>query len=258
MAGLLAQQRRADAAEERLRAQALLFAEAEHKLKTTLAVISGWAATLDERWERMDEATRRQGVSAIRRAAEDLSEQARTLLDDARAEIGTLNLDPVRLDLVEVLSATSTLFGGVSRGHEVRFEAADDHAWALVDPASLQQIVGHLVENAVKYSPGGGSITLRVSNQGGSAVVEVIDEGVGVPDGIDVFAAFKRGPDGSGTAGVGLGLYIVRNLVEGMGGKVAARRNEGAGGAGKGSTFTVVLPGSEAPEAPETPETPET
>jgi len=241
-AELLAQQRRrADAAEQRLRTQTLLFAEAEHKLKTSLAVISGWAVTLDESWDRMDEAVRRQGVAAIRHAAEELNEQARTLLDDARAEIANLDLEPVRLDLVEVMFATTSLYGGVSRGHEVRFEATADHVWALVDPASLQQIVGHLVENAVKYSPDGGRIVIRVSDDAGSAVLEVIDEGVGVPDGVDVFAAFQRGPDEADTAGVGLGLYIVRNLAEGMGGHVTAQRNPGPGG---GSTFRVRLPAS--------------
>jgi signal transduction histidine kinase len=108
----------------------------------------------------------------------------------------------------------------------------------VVDPAGLQQILGHLIENAVKYSPAGGTLRLRVAGQGGSVVIDVVDEGVGLPHGVDVFAAFQRGPDHE-TSGVGLGLYIVRNLVEGMGGKVTARSNA----AGPGSTFTVVLPG---------------
>jgi NtrC-family two-component system sensor histidine kinase KinB len=235
---LARERRRAESAEQRLRAQTLLFAEAEHKLKTSLSVISGWAATLDENWERMDEGLRRQGVSAIRRAADELNDQARTLLEDARAEIANLDLEPVPLNLVEVLAATTTMYEGVSRDHDVRFEAVEGTAWALVDPAGLQQILGHLIENAVKYSPGGGPITLRVSSQGGSVVIDVVDEGVGLPHGVDVFAAFQRGPDPE-TTGVGLGLYIVRNLVEGMGGKVTARSNDD----GPGSTFSVVLPG---------------
>jgi len=234
---LAAERRRADLAEQRLRNQTLLFAEAEHKLKTTLAVITGWATTLDESWHKMDDDTRRQGVTAIRRNSEDLAAQARDLLDDARAEIAALDLEPVRLELNEVLGFTTTLFGGVSAGHPVRFEPADHDVWAWVDPAALQQVLGHLVENAVKYSPSGGTITLRTFVNGTEPHIEVCDEGVGIPEGVNLFAAFQRGDEE--TQGAGLGLYIVRNLVEGMGGRISARRNTEPA---KGSTFAVVLP----------------
>lgn len=241
---LAIERRRADSAEQRLRNQTMLFAEAEHKMKTTLAVITGWATTLDESWEKLPDDLRRQGVVAIRRNSEELAEQASRLLDDARAEIAALDLEPIRLDLAEMLEGMTSLFGGVSRAHDVRFEREPegDPVWAWVDPAALQQILGHLIENAVKYSPGGGSITLDVrrSNADGAAVLDVTDEGVGIPVGIDLFAAFQRGADDESTQGAGLGLYIVRNLVEGMGGRITAARNDDA----PGSTFTVTLPGA--------------
>jgi signal transduction histidine kinase len=248
---LMAERRRAEMAEQRLRNQTLLFAEAEHKLKTTLAVITGWATTLDESWDKLDDDLRRQGIVAIRRNAEDLAEQARRLLEDARAEIAALDLEPVRLELREVLGATTSLFGGVSRAHEIRFDDAEvggegageasGEVWAWVDAAALQQVLGHLIENAVKYSPEGGCITLRTFRDGAEAHLEVSDEGVGVPEGVNLFAAFQRGDDDDtqGAHGAGLGLYIVRNLVEGMGGRISAVRNEG-----DGSTFSVVLPGA--------------
>lgn len=242
---LAIERRRADSAEQRLRNQTMLFAEAEHKMKTTLAVITGWATTLDESWEKLPEDLRRQGVTAIRRNAEDLAEQASRLLDDARAEITALDLEPVRLDLAEMLDAMTSLFGGVSRAHVLNFQpAAQGQVWAWVDPAALQQVLGHLIENAVKYSPDGGEITLRVRDDDGEAVLEVCDEGTGIPTDIDLFAAFQRGDEE--TQGAGLGLYIVRNLVEGMGGKVSARRN---GPDGPGSTFVVSLPGAAAATA---------
>lgn len=235
---LAIERRRADSAEQRLRNQTMLFAEAEHKMKTTLAVITGWATTLDESWEKLPDDLRRQGVTAIRRNAGDLAEQASRLLDDARAEINALDLDPVRLDLAEMLDAMIGLFGGVSRAHHLHFERSDHvPVWAWVDPAALQQVLGHLIENAVKYSPEGGEITLRVSRTESEAVLEVCDEGIGIPDDVNLFAAFRRG-DEEATQGAGLGLYIVRNLVESMGGKVHARRN----GDKAGSTFTVTLP----------------
>ncbi|HEV7888056.1 MAG TPA: ATP-binding protein [Acidimicrobiales bacterium] len=233
---LAAERRRADSAEQRLRNQTLLFAEAEHKLKTTLAVISGWAATLDESWDKLPDDLRRQGIVAIRRNAEDLAEQAGRLLDDARAEIANLDLDPVRLELNEVLGVTTGLFGGVSRAHRVLFDAEPGEVWAWVDPAALQQVLGHLIENAVKYSPEGGDITMRTFVDGAEAHLEVRDQGVGVPEDVNLFAAFQRGDEE--THGAGLGLYIVRNLVEGMGGRISAKRNDDR----PGSTFTVVLP----------------
>jgi signal transduction histidine kinase len=236
---LNAERRRADSAEQRLRNQTLLFAEAEHKMKTTLAAITGWAATLDENWEKLDDDLRRQGIGAIRRNSEDLAEQARRLLDDARAEIAALDLEPVRLELNGVLGATTTLFGGVSRQHNVVFEPGPQEVWAWVDPAALQQILGHLIENAVKYSPGGGAIKLRTYVDASEAYLEVRDEGVGIPEGVNLFAAFQRGDEG--TDGAGLGLYIVRNLVEGMNGRIRAERNQPPR---PGSTFVVVLPGA--------------
>lgn len=233
-----AERRRADSAEQRLRNQTMLLAEAEHKMKTTLAVITGWAATLDESWEKLSEEMRRHGVAAIRRNAEDLADQARALLEDARAEISTLDVDPIRLDLAEMLEGMTSMFKGVSRAHELRFKrSTDGEVWALVDPAALQQVLGHLIDNAVKYSPDGGAITLDVRQGDGAVVLDIADEGAGIPEDRDLFAAFQRG-EGESAAGTGLGLYIVRNLVEGMGGRVTARRNLD----GFGSTFTVTLP----------------
>jgi signal transduction histidine kinase len=76
---------------------------------------------------------------------------------------------------------------------------------------------------------------VRTFVDGDEPYIEVCDEGVGVPEGVNLFAAFQRGDHQ--TPGAGLGLYIVRNLVEGMGGRITARRNDGPG-----STFTVALP----------------
>jgi signal transduction histidine kinase len=119
----------------------------------------------------------------------------------------------------------------------VEFTEGDEpEVWAWVDPAALQQVLGHLIENAVKYSPDGGDITLCTFTANGEAYLEVADQGVGIPADVNLFAAFQRGEEPD-TAGTGLGLYIVRNLVEGMGGRITARRNPD-----KGSTFTVILP----------------
>lgn len=227
---------RADAAEDRLRSQTMLLAEAEHRLKTALAVITGWAATLDDRWEQLEDARRREGVGIIRRASEGLADEAHRLLDDARAELLTIDADRVRLDLCAVLDVTTVAFGATPTRHAVVHATSGGSVPVDVDPAALQQVLGHLIENAVKYSPPNSRVTVRAIAEGESALLEVSDEGPGVPDDVDLFAPFQRG-DVHDAPGVGLGLYLVRNLVRSMGGEVRARRDDGGG-----STFVVSLP----------------
>jgi signal transduction histidine kinase len=231
---------RADAAEDRLRSQTMLLAEAEHRLKTALAVITGWASTLEDRWGQLPDERKREGLTIIRKAAEGMADQARQLLSDARAEIRMLDLAPVRLDLREVLAVNVATFDGLSQGHAIaHVTRADADVVIDVDPAALQQVLGQLLENAVKYSPSGSMVHVGARRDDSSVVIEVVDEGVGLPDGVDVFAPFQRGD--TGTEGAGLGLYIVRNLVRAMGGDVTAANNASARGAG--STFSVRLPG---------------
>jgi K+-sensing histidine kinase KdpD len=231
---------RADAAEDRLRSQTLLRAQAEHRLKTSLAVISGWATTLDDRWEQLSEARRREAVSIIRRVGDEMTGHVKRLLEDAQAEMLTLDQEPIRLDLCAVLDVTTAAFGGISNAHVVEHLTSGSSAVVEVDAAALQQVLGHLVENAVKYSPEGTRVTIRVVTDVTDATVaiEVRDEGKGIPDGVDLFAPFQRGEEDGDLPGVGLGLYIVRNLVRAMGGEVSAHRNVDS----PGSTFRVLLP----------------
>jgi len=237
-AEVVSAQARATAAEGRLRSQTMLLAEAEHRLKTALAVITGWAATLDERWEQLDDERRREGLSIIRKAAEGMADQARQLLHDARAEMRMLDLAPVELDLREVLAVNVATFEGLSQSHVIVHGTADDADVVVeVDPAALQQVLGHLLENAVKYSPRASTVVVSAQRTGGQVAIRVTDEGIGVPEDVDVFAAFERGD--TPTEGVGLGLYIVRNLVRTMGGDIAVAPNP----AGRGSVFEVRLPG---------------
>lgn len=222
------------------RTQALLRAEAEHRLKTSLAVVTGWAATLDDDWDKLSDATRRRAVAIIRRVSDDMALEAARLLDQARAELLTLDPEPVRLDLAAVLEVTTDALDGISREHAVVYEPSPGPVFTEVDPAGLQQILGHLIENAVKYSPDGTQVGVRVvaDIERGRAILEVRDEGPGIPLDRDIFGPFTRGPQAEELPGAGLGLYVVRNLVTSMGGEVEADRNE----EGAGSTFRVHLP----------------
>jgi two-component system sensor histidine kinase KdpD len=116
--------------------------------------------------------------------------------------------------------------------------AADDsdrplYAWA--DSGGLQQVLGHLVDNAIKYSPGGEPVSIRVATAGPWVSVDVVDRGVGIPNDVNVFAPFQQAdPASDATTGVGLGLHIARRVVEAMGGSLSVRRNSHGG-----STFAV-------------------
>ena len=112
------------------------------------------------------------------------------------------------------------------------------------DPTALHQVLGHLLDNAIKYSPRRTVVNVLASSSSKGVVITVVDEGVGLPEEIDVFEAFKRGDRHlvGATSGIGLGLHIVRNLVEAMGGTVTAETNPW-----RGSTFTVYLPHREDP-----------
>ena len=231
---LAAERRRADILAARAEERTTLHAEAEHKLKTELAVLCGWARTLDDRWMDLHPDDRRQGVSIIRARADGMAERTTRMLEEAKAEIGVEVAVPERIDLSAVLDVTLSSAAGISHAHTLDFQGCPD-AFVFVDPASLHQVVGHLLENAVKYSPDGGVISVRTRRVGRWVELVMADEGVGIPDDVDLFAPFQRGshPDISGT---GLGLYIVAKLIEAMGGRIEARRNRDAG-----STFVVKL-----------------
>ena len=232
---------RASAAEDRLRARALLLSEFEHKLKTSFSIISGWSSSLADNWERFSEEQRREGLQSIRRRADEVVEQATALLQETHAEIATLELDPTDIDLTETLRLSCETFAGAIRLHHVRYEG-DVGVHAYCDPGALQQILGQLLENAVKYSPDGGDIVLGAHHGDGDTVVITIrDPGIGIPEHIDIFEPFVRAAEHKrAIPGSGIGLYIVANLVGAMSGRVHATRNAG----GIGSTFTVELPAS--------------
>jgi two-component system sensor histidine kinase KdpD len=144
----------------------------------------------------------------------------------------------VQLELEPFIQTIADAFGVVSAAHEIVAEV-DAGVFVSVDPAPLYQVLGHLLDNAIKYSPGGALIRIRVRQGEDELSIDVVDDGTGVPEGIDIFEPFRRGDSGpEARPGIGLGLHIVRNLVLAMGGTVAARRNTPE----PGSTTTVHLP----------------
>ena len=217
------------------------MAEAEHKLKTRLTVIGGWATLLDEGWADIHDVDKLTGIRAIREHADGLKRDTERMLEELRAEIATAELDPRTMDLAPLLRLSRRDWERSER-HAITVHCSDD-VTVIADPGALTQILGHLLENAVKYSPAGGAIELAAEHvtdaaDGSTAVIRVTDHGLGVPDDVDVFAPFQRGhATAARIEGTGIGLYIVRKLTEAMGGTETVELNPKGG-----SSFAVRLP----------------
>lgn len=223
---------RADAAERRLAAKNLLLSEFEHKLKSSFLVLQGWAQMLDDNWSDLTDNRRAAGVHSIRVRTEEVVHEAREMLKEAHAESAIVDLQPAEIDLARVLSLAAVNAG---TSHLFAYEGAP-RVVASTDLAAVQQVLSQLLENAATYSPHGTVVTMSARYvDDDTCEFTVSDEGPGLPDGLDIFAPFVRGS--RDRPGSGIGLYIVRKLVDALGGTVtAANLDEG------GACFTVRLP----------------
>jgi PAS domain S-box-containing protein len=229
-------------AESASRVKDEFLATLSHELRTPLTAIVGWIYLL--RGGRLDEASRARGLEAIDRNA---AAQAKVLGDivDMSRIVGAkllLNVRPLQLAPVVAAAIDSLLPAASARG--VKIQPNLDPSAGLVsgDPDRLRQVVWNLLSNAVKFTEKGGRVTVRLERAGDDARVTVEDTGVGISRDFlpHVFERFRQG-DSSNTrshGGLGLGLAVVRHLVEMHGGTVTAE----SGGAGQGAAFVVRIP----------------
>lgn len=241
-AQIVATEQRAERAEAQLRARGFFLAVAEHQLKTPLTSLLGAARVLREGGSDLGQDQRDVFLDMVIRSALDLAGRVEALLVEARADLQSRDLVPVDLDLMEFLEPIARAFDAVS-DHHVRAEV-EHGVTAFGDPSALHQVLGHLLDNAVKYAPAHSMIKVVAHRTHDGVAIAVVDEGPGLPNGVEIFEAFRRGePDQKGGApGIGLGLHIVRNLVRAMGGSVDATAN-----AEGGTTFTLGLPSAQSP-----------
>ncbi len=214
------------AARRREQVKDLFVATASHELRTPVTVMRGYADTLYRRWDQLDEPSRQQAIRAIRDRAERLATLVDRLLvggDDGRVDA---MLVPVVFDLVGTLhSAVSRL--GADEAARLVVEMPGSLPDAVGDPGSVSTVLTELVANAHKYSPGGGPVTLSAGTDERTVYFRVADRGIGVKEDL-VERAFDRFWQAEGTdrrrfGGVGLGLYLVRRIVEGQEGWVSLR-----------------------------------
>jgi len=222
-------------AEERTR---IFLATLAHEMRSPLAPLTNVAELL-RMGRPADEA-----LGIIERQVALLSRLVEDLMDMARLRAGKLDLRLAVIDLVEVfeLAARAARPRAESCGLDFQVMSVRAPVQVCADPQRLQQVFGNLLDNAMKYTPQGGKILFNLTTEGGEAIVRIEDNGVGMSAEIlpRVFDLFTQEAPSSPHArgGLGVGLSVVKNLVELHHGTVQARSN----GQGKGSVFTVRLP----------------
>jgi PAS domain S-box-containing protein len=228
-------------AEAANRAKDEFLATLSHELRTPLNAIVGWAHLL--KTGQLDAAQTSRAVAVIDRNAKAQSQIVADVLDVSRIVMGKLRLEVRPVDLSTVMEEALETLRPAAAAKDIQLESAVTPGNRVSgDPDRLQQVIWNLVSNAIKFTPAGGRIRVDLRRTSGHAEVTVEDTGMGIrPDFLPhVFERFRQS-DSSNTrahGGLGLGLALVRHLVELHGGTVAASSR----GEGMGATFTVALP----------------
>jgi len=212
-----------------------------HELRTPLTAICGWARMLST--DIVPPEQRASALATIERNAHAQTRLVNDLLDVSRALAGKLRLHARAVNLSDVvLSAIETLQPALdAKRLHLRKSLDNNVGHVLADPDRVRQIVSNLLSNAIKFTPDGGSVEVRVARVDGQAEIAVSDTGVGIDPAFVpfLFDRFRQGESGTRRrfGGLGLGLAIVRDLVQLHGGTITAE----SAGAGKGATFRVLL-----------------
>jgi PAS domain S-box-containing protein len=218
------------------------LATLSHELRTPLSAILGWAQVL--RRGSRDQADLQRGLQTIERNARAQAQLIEDLLDMSRITSGKVLLDMQTLAPASFIDAAIETVRPAADAKNIRIEKQYDPSPGLVagDPGRLQQVIWNLLSNAIKFTPRDGLVSIGLAHRGGHVEITVRDTGVGIrPEFIThVFERFRQG-DASTTrrhGGLGLGLSIVKHLIEQHGGIVRADSE----GEGRGATFTLELP----------------
>ncbi|TMR99418.1 ATP-binding protein [Nonomuraea basaltis] len=220
-------------AKELEEAKDLFLATTSHELRTPITIVRGFASTLDSRWDKMSDPERRSAVHTIAERARSLGQLMDHLLLGARAGADELKVRIETFDLAERIHAATLGLPVLSDKHRVEVVIPGELPHVIGDALATDIVLGQLLENAFKYSPQGGLISVEAWTEDHNVVVVVDDEGVGIapPDRERIFERFVQVDSGDRRrfGGVGLGLYIVRSLARAQGGDVSAHPRPGGG-----------------------------
>ncbi|WP_242340894.1 MULTISPECIES: ATP-binding protein [Anaeromyxobacter] len=242
-ARLEARERGARAEAERSdRAKDEFVSTVSHELRTPLNAVLGWARLL--RLGKLDATAAARGIETIERSAQAQAQIVDDLLDASRIVRGQLRLDVRPVELVPVIEAALEAVRPAAAARSISIAAVLVPRAGPVagDPGRLQQVVWNLLSNAIKFTPPGGRVEIRLAREGDEVTIHVRDTGAGLDPAFlpHLFERFRQADSSSTRAhgGLGLGLALVRHLVEAHGGSVSASSD----GPGRGATFAVRLP----------------
>ncbi len=216
------------------------MAQFSHELRNCLGTARNAMRVLEIR--DLEQSSRSKTRKLIGRQLEQMTRLVDDLLDASLIRSGQFRLECARIDLREPLDHAVEAVGFMirDRRHLLHVEQPHEAVWVHGDAARLEQVFVNLLTNAAKYTPEGGAITATVRTDGGEVVVAIRDTGIGIPpDALaQVFDRYVRADNSTGASGLGLGLPLVRSLVESHGGRVDVSSD----GRGRGSEFRVRLP----------------
>jgi signal transduction histidine kinase len=228
-------------AQQAIRARDEFLSIAAHELRTPITTMYGFAQMLLRHFapeSGLDEGIVRRALQAIEQQSERLSRLVTRLLDIARIEGGRLAIEPVTIDLVPLVNGVVATMQATT-SHQLLARLPAD-LQAHVDPLRIEQVLTNLIDNAIKFSSGPEPVEVELSETSlGTARLTVTDRGQGIPpEGRDrIFDRFYQARSGDLASGMGLGLYICRQIVERHGGTINAEFPTGGG-----TRFVVMLP----------------
>ncbi len=223
---------------ESYRLQARFVSDASHELRTPIAAIQGYANLLD-RWGKDDPDALEESIGAIKEEAANMKDLVEQLLFLARGDNNTMHLDVERFDVGALLQTIHRETQMINGAYALELQV--EEAWVKADQGLIKQAGRILVDNAIKYTPSGGNITLAVKNAKGQIRLTVQDSGIGIPpdDIPHIFERFYRADESRArvSGGTGLGLSIAKWIVERHGGYLEVLSREDLG-----TRISLVLP----------------
>jgi PAS domain S-box-containing protein len=230
-------------AQAAVRARDQFLSIASHELKTPVTSLLGYVELLQRRAARSSDMTERdqRAIRVIGEQAARLNKLIGALLNLSRIETGQLSIERGLVDLNALARRLVEETQPTTDRHIITFSGADQPIMLLGDELRLEQVIQNLIQNAIKYSPNAGPIYIQVERREDLACIMVKDQGIGIPQAgmLHLFKRFYRGSnaDERHISGMGIGLYVVKEIVELHGGTVEVTSKEG-----EGSCFTVCLP----------------
>jgi len=230
--------------EEKLRIKTDLINLASHEIRHPLTLIMGFSEVLREYRDRLDAEESREIIEKLGKAADRLRRSVVNMMEISRLESGKLPVDLEEVDVGQLLEGLVEELRARGTDHVLELDIAEGARRMLADRDKLEIVLFNLMDNAVKYSPSGTRVEIFARKEGREFLLGVRDQGPGISEeNLNlIFEPFRKGEgmERGTIKGMGLGLYLVRRLVEALGGRIEVHSEHG-----KGSTFVVRIPQSE-------------